>query len=274
MLWYGASMGAIPGPPVLFLTGAGLMAAVAARSIAELSKSFEVIATPVGDPTVPRTRSPSPEATVQRAVAWLDSSAVDQAHVIGLAFGGIIAQEIAIRYPQRVRSLVLCATSAGGALYVPPERAIQDFVRRFDDLPVEEGLWAGVPFLYTARTRREHAPRIGEDIARRLSAPLDPGIIRRQQSTAQSHDATGRLTQITAPTLVVHGEQDRFVPLENGRHLADAIADAELLILPDGGHAFPTDVPGSGQELVKFLRAHSRPQRASAVASTSRATRV
>jgi 3-oxoadipate enol-lactonase len=260
-------------PQVLFLTGAGLMAAVAMRSIAELRKSFDVIAAPADDAPAPGADTQCAEATVESAVAWLDSWGVDRAHVVGLSFGGIVAQEFALRYPDRVRSLVLCATSAGGVRSVAPESAIDAFVRHVDELPGEESLWAAVPYLYTLRTRREHAPRIGEDIAQRLGAPLDAGAIRREQSTTRRHDASARLSQIAAPTLVIHGEQDRLVPLENGRRLAAAITGAELLTLSDGGHAFPTDVPASGRELVRFLRAHSQAPRRSA-ARTARAARA
>jgi 3-oxoadipate enol-lactonase len=249
------------------------MAAVAMRSIAELRASFNVITAPAGDVPAPRTETPWAEATVESAVAWLDSWAVDRAHVIGLSFGGIVAQEIALLYPHRVCSLVLCATSAGGALNVAPETAIDEFVRHIDDLPVEESLWAAVPYLYTATTRREHAERIGEDIAERLTGPFDAGVIRRQQSITRAHDTSGRLSQIAVPTLVIHGEQDRLVPVENGRRLADAITGAELLTLSDGGHAFPTDVPGSGRELIKFVQAHSRAPRRS-TARTARAARA
>jgi 3-oxoadipate enol-lactonase len=251
-------------PQVLFLTGAGLMAAVAMRSIAELRTSFDVITGPTGDVPGPGTDVVCAEATVQAAVSWLDSRAVDRAHVIGLSFGGIVAQEFALRYPQRVRSLALCATSAGGALSVAPETAIAAFARQLDDLPVEESLWAAVPYLYTTTTRREHAPRIGEDIALRMRGPWDAGTIRRQQSIALAHDTSARLGQIAAPTLVIHGEQDRLVPLEDGRRLAAAITGAEFLTLPDGGHAFATDVPVSARELVRFVRAHSPTPRRSA----------
>jgi 3-oxoadipate enol-lactonase len=182
---------------------------------------------------------------------------VDRAHIVGLSFGGVIAQEIAIQHPLRIGRLVLGATSAGGALYARPEPEVRHFIRRLRELPAEEGLWAAVPYLYAAATRRHHAPLIGEDIARRLSGPVDPRAYRGQRATARAHDAAGRLGQITAPTLVIHGEQDRIVPLDNGRRLAAGIAGSQFMSLPGGAHAFPTDVPEVRRELVNFLRGHS-----------------
>jgi 3-oxoadipate enol-lactonase len=260
-------------PPVLLLTGAGLTAAAALRLTVELQPHFDILGAPL---------SAAPEAadddqavtSTEAAVALLDAAGADRAHVVGVSFGGMIAQEIAIQHPRRVSSLVLGATSAGGALYARPEPVIRQCIRRLSKLPAEEGLWAAVPYLYAPATRRHHAPLIGEDIARRLSRPVDPRSYRRQHATARAHDAGGRVGQITAPTLVIHGEQDRIVPLDNGRRLADAIAGAQFTSVPGAAHAFPTDAPEVSLELVSFLRLHSSPPRSPARTRTERAGRA
>jgi pimeloyl-ACP methyl ester carboxylesterase len=258
-------------PTVLLLTGVGLTAAVGLRIAAELRADFRVLAAPAGDAAEGQVLA---EASVDGATALLDAAGVDQAHIVGLSFGGVIAQELAIRDPRRVRSLVLGATSAGGALSVPPEAPIRAFLRGLGDLPVEERLWGAVPYVYAPRTRHRHAPLIGQDIARRLRHPLDPSALRRQQATAQAHDAVARLARISAPTLVVHGEEDRLVPVDNGRRLAAAIGGAQLVTLPHGAHAFPTDVPDANRELVSFLLAHSRPRPRSPAGRNARAARA
>lgn len=230
-------------PPVLLLTGVGLSAGVALRLIDALEARFEVL---------------RPRTTADAALAELDAAGAGEAHVVGLSFGATIAQRIAIEHPDRVRSLVLGSSTAGGALYTPPEPAVRDFIGRLDELPAEEGLWASVPYLYAASTRHRHAPLIGEDIAQRLREPLDPRGYRDQRATARIPDTAERLAEIAAPTLVVHGEQDRILPLANGRRLADAITGARFLSLPGAAHAFPTDVPETGRELVSFVvRQHS-----------------
>jgi pimeloyl-ACP methyl ester carboxylesterase len=248
---------------VLVLTGVGLSAAVALRCVAEIEEHFDVIAPPVGAP-------PTPAGTV----ALLDSAGAEQAHVVGLSFGGVIAQEIAIRHPQRVRALVLGSSTAGGERYAPPDRPIRDFLARLAELPAEEGLWASVPYLYAAMTSRRHAPLIGEDIARRLVGRLDPRSYDRQHAAARAHDAGARLAAIAAPTLVLHGEEDRILPLDNGRRLADGIARARFVPVAGGAHAFPTDVPSSTRELVSFLLGHSPRRAGSAARRTGRATRA
>ncbi|MBV9001420.1 MAG: alpha/beta fold hydrolase [Solirubrobacterales bacterium] len=260
-------------PPVLVLTGIGLTAAVASRLLAELEVHFRVLAAPVayGDRSVGDEIAPT---SADRALALLDALGADQAHVVGLSFGGAIAQQIAIRHPQRVRSLVLASSTAGGERYVPAQRAIRDFLGRLAELPAEEGLWASVPHLYAATTCRRHAPLIGEDIAHRLTRPLDPRSYDRQHAAARAHDPGARLAGIAAPTLVLHGEEDRILPLDNGRRLAEGIAGARFVPVPGGAHALPTDAPDSTSELVSFLLAHSRRRASSAARRTGRATRA
>lgn len=248
---------------MLVLTGVGLTASVALRYVAEIEQHFHVIALSDGGPP-----------TTARAVALLDAAGAEQAHVVGLSFGGVVAQEIATRHPQRVRSLVLASSTAGGERYVPPDRAIRDFLGRLAELPTEEGLWASVPYLYAATTCGRHAPLIGEDIAHRLAGPLDPRSYDRQHAAARAHDASARLAGIAAPTLVLHGEEDRILPLENGRRLADGIAGSRFVPVVGGAHAFPTDVLGSTLELVSFLLAHSRRRAGSAPRRTGPAARA
>jgi 3-oxoadipate enol-lactonase len=212
--------------------------------------------------------------TPEDAVGWLDAAGAERAHVIGLSFGASIAQEIAIGHPDRVNALVLGSSTAGGELYTPPDPAARDFVRRLDELPAEEGLWASVPYLYAESTCRRHARLIGEDIAQRLHEPPDRHVYSRQLDIARAHDTAARLSEVTAPTLVIHGNDDRLLPLENGRRLARAVAGARFMPLRGAAHAFATDVPEANLELVSFLLEHSPRRPGSPARRTGRATRA
>jgi pimeloyl-ACP methyl ester carboxylesterase len=255
----GESVEARSRPPVLLLAGIGLTAAVVLRVATPLQERFRVLSTTLAAVANDRSAAAPTVTTVEDAVVLLDDAGAEQAHVVGLSFGAAIAQEVAIRHPERVRSLVLGSSTAGGRLYVAPERPIRQFLRRLPDLPAEEGLWATVPHLYAETTWRRRAPLIGEDIARRIGRPLEPRSYRDQNTIARAHDASTRLAAITAPTLVIHGENDRILPPANGRLLAEAIAGAQFISLATGAHGFPTDVPEAGEELVSFLLAHSQP---------------
>jgi 3-oxoadipate enol-lactonase len=258
-------------PVVLVVSGIGLTAGVASRSIASLQAHFQVLAAPSPEGSMDGKAHRLAVPSVDGALALLDGAGAEEAHVVGLSFGAVIAQQLALRHPQRVRSLVLCSSSAGGQFYVPPAAAVRDFIDRVSRLPGEEGLWASVPYLYATATWRDHAPSIGEDIAQRLRVPLHPDAYRVQHAVARDHDAGARVAGITARTLVVHGERDRVLPVENGRLLARAIPGARLITLPGGAHALPTDVPDANRQIVKFLRANSRPPAAPPPAAAARA---
>jgi pimeloyl-ACP methyl ester carboxylesterase len=121
----------------------------------------------------------------------------------------------------------------------------------------EEALWASVPYSYAEPTRRRHAERIAEDIARRVGERADPVSYAHQLTAAATHSALARLGEIGAPTLVVHGDQDAIVPSANASLLADAIPAAELELRRDSGHLYSTDDPRVEGRIERFLLRHS-----------------
>jgi 3-oxoadipate enol-lactonase len=243
------------GPVVLLVMGLGLPAGAWWRTLPVLCPSFRVIA--FDNRGSGRSDCPpgpySIAGMAADAVAVLDAASVGRAHVYGVSMGGMIAQELVLRYPERVRALVLGATSAGGRSATPPDADTIAFLRRRAAMPAEEGRWASVPYVYSDRTRREHGDRIGEDFARRRSFAFDPDGYGAQLAAAVQHDAGTRLGAITAPTLVVHGREDRMVPPDNGRALAAAIMGAELRLLDDAAHLYTTDDPAADEQVLRFL---------------------
>jgi 3-oxoadipate enol-lactonase len=237
---------------VLLVVGVGMAAATELRTLPLLEKDFEVLVLRAGH------SNGAPAKTLIRrladdAAALLEDAGIASAHVYGLSFGGMIAQELALGFPERVRSLVLGATSAGGALRVAPDDRTREFLRRRAEMPADEGLWAAVPYSYALATRRRHAQRIGEDIIERLRRPVAPAHHHAQRLAAIEHDASRRLHAIAAPTLVVHGEEDLIVPPANGRALADGVPSARLHLVPGAAHVYPTDAPEVDAEVVRFL---------------------
>jgi pimeloyl-ACP methyl ester carboxylesterase len=199
-------------------------------------------------------RVPGPYTVAEMAddaVSVLDAAGVDAAHVYGISLGGMIAQEVALRHPDRVRALVLGATTAGGPDLVPARDEVNAFVRLRAQMTAEHAVWASVPINYARRTRLEGGDRIAEDIAQRLRFPVEAEYYSAQLAAAHSHDAA--VSEIRAPTLVVHGDEDVLIPPENGRRLAELIPDAELSTW-SAAHLYFTDEPEVDRYVARWLR--------------------
>jgi 3-oxoadipate enol-lactonase len=245
------------GPAVLLVAGQGMTVDGWWATIPVLTRSFRVIAFD-NRGTGGSSRVPWPYSVAHMAndaVAVLDAAGEQSAHVYGISLGSLVAQEVALRHPDRVQALVLGASSAGGfAAYKPsPSSFAQTFLVRAGAMGPEEAEWAAVPYTYAEKTRRFHPERIGADIAHRVSSPPEPLAYLHQAAAVAAHDAYERLNQMTAPTLVVHGEQDVFVPPANAVVLAERIPGAQLRLWPDAGHMYTIDEPRADREIAGFL---------------------
>jgi 3-oxoadipate enol-lactonase len=181
------------------------------------------------------------------AAAVLDAAGVEQAHVFGVSMGGYIAQELALREPRRVRSLVLGGTMCGGAHAIPADQEVLDVFEARKNMSPEEGVRALVPYIYDRKTSPE---RIEADLEIRLqNYPSDETAAAQLEGVLQ-WESYDRLGELHVPTLVIHGENDRLIPPENGRLLAKRIPGARLVTLPDASHLFFTDRPGETVSVV------------------------
>jgi 3-oxoadipate enol-lactonase len=231
------------GEPVLLIMGLGMNATAWWRTVPVLAERFRVIA--FDNRGVGRSPRPAGPYTVAQmaddAVGVLDAAGEERAHVYGISLGGMIAQEVALRHPDRVRSVVLGATTPGGAAAVAAGPDVQAFLPLRAQMRADFAVWASVPINYAPRTRREHGDRIAEDIAQRLRFPVEPEPYLAQLQAAQAHDAAERLGGLTAPALVVHGAEDVLIPPANAEVLARRLPDAELRVYEDAAHLYFTD---------------------------------
>ena len=243
------------GEPVLMITGLGLSGGAWWRTVPVLARSLRVIT--YDNRGVGRSRarlhSYTTEAMADDAVSVLDAAGVDQAHVYGFSLGGMVAQQLVLRHPARVRSLVLGATHPGGPRAVRPSAEVIAFFRRRAGMGDREAARASVPFNYGPRARREHKDRIAEDIRRRLEHPFPQQAYRAQIVAATLHNTFRRLNQIEAPTLVVHGREDRVVPVGNAEILTERIPRARMRILEQAGHLYSTEQPEVDEEIARFF---------------------
>lgn len=185
------------------------------------------------------------------AVAVLDAAGVDETHVLGASMGGMIAQELALNHPERVRSLILGCTACGGPDAVTAEPEVLEALMARADLSPEEGVRVMVPYIYDANTP---AQWIEEDLEIRMRTfPTPEGYLGQIQAIT-GHGTFDRLEQVQVPTLVVHGQSDRLVPHANGEDIARRIPGAKFVSLPNASHLFFTDQPdATGAALDEFL---------------------
>jgi pimeloyl-ACP methyl ester carboxylesterase len=244
------------GAPLLLIMGLGWSSHAWHRSRPLLSEKYRTIT--LDNRGVGRSEAPAgPYSMAQMAAdaaAVLNAARVNAAHIFGVSMGGMIAQEFALQFPKKVRSLILGCTAAGGPEAVRAEQdALQVLMTRGQD--PDTFAKAIRPFIYDGGTS---AQLIEEDTAlrRKWYPPADPYFA--QLQAIMAWDAYGRLAQISAPTLVIHGENDRLVPPENARLIASRIPGAKLTIIPGASHIFTTDQPDAAHgAILEFLTAQA-----------------
>ncbi len=232
-------------PVIVFINGLGGAQAAFSLQFKDLSRDFRVLtydhrgmgASAVVD-------APVTMATYAAdLLALLDHLGLMRVHLVGLSFGGRVAQTLCLMAPERVHGLVLCGTSAGGRLHVPGEGRAMAALHRGGALTEDD--WANelAPALFGAAYRRKYPDRIRFFARWRVKYPTDPVGLARQWEAWRSFDVCDRLHQIAAPTLILHGTDDGISPAENAENLAEAIPGARLQWLPEVGHSPNAEAP-------------------------------
>ncbi len=171
-------------------------------------------------------------------VGLMEALNIKDAHILGISMGGLIAQQIAISYPEKVRSLILSSTHFGGHNYIPMDDKTMALLIA---LPTET---ISVEQAREMRYRATFSPEFLKD-NRSLLEQIDvwaekhptPLFAQVHQSSATSEfNSESELNKITAPTLILHGANDRAVPTKNGELLAERIPNSKLKIIKDASH--------------------------------------
>lgn len=170
--------------------------------------------------------------------ALMDHVGFASAHIIGVSMGGMIAQELALRQPRKVRSLVLGCTTPGGPQAV--RLGGDALARAYSTAPLsaEERGKALAEAAFTKGYIEKHPEVIPAMVEARRQRPLDPQALARRMQAAYVHNTYDRLPQIACPTLVITGKDDALISWENSRILAERIPGATLVVLEPAGHLF------------------------------------
>jgi 3-oxoadipate enol-lactonase len=245
------------GPPLLLIMGMSGTSLHWGEPFLDLLRAdFDVIAydhrgigasTPLDGPVTTRQMADD-------AAGLLAALGLDDAHVMGISMGGMIAQELALGHPERIRTLTLgCTYSGGEGSALASEADLAGLVEAMGSGDRERALRAGWEInVSQAYAADDEAYAKFRDIAMRRAVAVP--VIMQQMQACAAHDTNARLPKIGAPTLVIHGSEDRLLPVQNGKLIASRIPGAQLEIFDGVGHLFFWERPERSAELV---RAHA-----------------
>jgi pimeloyl-ACP methyl ester carboxylesterase len=227
------------GPPVVLLMGMGMRGRVWRPQVERLAGDHRLITFDnrgVGD------SEDAPGAWSMKDMAGdvlrvMDAAGWERAHVAGVSMGGMVAQELALAAPERLRSLALIATHAGGpSAKLPPWRGLRGFLQ-VNLLPPEERLHALAYLLYPPEYLRQADREAMVERMREQLGARPPGAVRLKQLLAvMRHDTRVRLGRLRVPTLVIRSGEDALVSPREQSRLAARIAHAEVVSFERAGH--------------------------------------
>lgn len=226
--------------------------------IPELSQHFRVIA--FDNRGAGRSDKPDTEYSIRLfaddTAGLMDRLGIQRAHVLGVSMGGYIAQELALAYPDKVKSLILACTGAGG------NRAVLMSEERTKKFTANDGLTpAGIlakdmDIYFSEGFIAQHPDKVKEfiEISLRYYQPADAFL--RQFSACRKHDTADRVSSLRQPVLLMTGDDDYLVPHQNTLILKELLPGAELHIFPRRRHAFFIEEAAKfNQAVINFIRA-------------------
>jgi 3-oxoadipate enol-lactonase len=248
------------GDPILWITGFTISAAVFDPILPLYSDRFECITYDnrgSGRSDSPLQPTSMPELAGD-AVRVLDAAGIESAHVYGLSMGGMIAQEVAIRFPERVRGLVLgCSTPGGPRAVLPTAKELLALGGGALKGLNEPGRPVLARMLFSPEFRRDHPERVSELLTHFAKHRPGPHGVVNHLWASVYHDTLSRLARVQAPTLVFHGAKDTMAPLDNATLIASRIPEAEVAVIEGTGHAYLLEAPEvSRDRFVEWLDRH------------------
>jgi pimeloyl-ACP methyl ester carboxylesterase len=242
------------GEPVLLIQGmSGSHVAWGDAFLAGLGEDLDLVAYDhrgVGDST-PQTDPFTISQLADDAAGVLDALGWASAHVLGISMGGMVAQELALRHPERIRTLTLGCTYPGGAeARLADPALVQELAGALMSGDRELALRTGFKANLSAAFVADEA-HFEPFHAMATAVPVAVPVIMLQMRAVMGHDTSARLASIEAPTLVVHGTEDRMLPVVNGELIARLMPDARLELLEGVGHMFWWEQPERTAALVR-----------------------
>jgi pimeloyl-ACP methyl ester carboxylesterase len=244
------------GQPLVLIPGFAGGAWMWSRQVAPLATKFRVV---TFDPRGVGQSSFGSEPLTIRLLAddlsaLLRELRIDKAHILGASFGGFVGQEFALAYPGATRTLSLCCTSFGGPNHVAPSIEILMALASTNEFNNEDRIRRSLYTAFSPDFVREHPDEIEQVIKLRMENPVVEEAYRSQLTASFAFNAESRASAIEAPTLVLSGDADLVVPIQNSRNLAAKIPGAELRSIAGGSHLFFIEQPDEfNRTVLEFL---------------------
>jgi pimeloyl-ACP methyl ester carboxylesterase len=247
------------GHPVLFISGLASTRLGWWKQIEPFSRKFRVInmdnrdAGDSGLGTCPYVIADMSEDTA----GVIQNLGLGPTHIVAISMGGMIAQQLAIRHPELVDRLVLVSTTAGGPDSVNPRPEVAALLMQSWGESPETRIRRTMTAIAGEGYMAAHPDELDLIVKGALAKPMSLESYQRQLGACMDHSArgvAGQLGQITAPTLVLHGEADPLIPYENGQYLAAHITGARLASFPGVGHLLPIEAAERfNRSVIEFL---------------------
>ncbi|MEM3587136.1 MAG: alpha/beta fold hydrolase [Candidatus Jordarchaeaceae archaeon] len=224
--------------------------------VEQFSKRFKVLI--FDNRGAGRTDAPKIDYTIKMfaddTIGLMDALEIEEAHILGYSMGGMIAQELAINYPDRVKKLVLCCTTPGGPHSVPTPSETVALMMELRNLNDEQAARRMMTLLFSKEYIQNNPAVIERSINRILIAPITEDAYMRQLKACIQFDAYDRLPKINRPTLVIAGKQDVLLPYQNDEIIANRIPRAKLILYENAGHGMITqEAEDFTKKVIEFL---------------------
>lgn len=200
---------------------------------------------------------PPPYSTAQMAddaIAVLSAAGFERAHVMGMSLGGMIAQQVALRHPERVNRLILGCTRGHRRAGPPMRMSVVYEMLSSARLEPDEAVRSSAPLALSPHFVEQNPQVIDRWVELARQYPPTRAAFLGQVAAAARHDTRGKLRRVQHPTLVVTGDADRLIHPRCSELLARELPNAELRLLFGAAHDFTTEIPQQSSELVaEFL---------------------
>lgn len=176
-------------------------------------------------------------------IALMEVVGIKNAHILGYSMGGMIAQEMALNHPQKVKRLILVATDCGISLRIKARPEATKLFSEMIRLGTNEAKLAAARCLFAKQTFENNPEVIQRYAEVSLQFAASQKMLAKQWAAVTQHDACDRLQRISSPTLAITGSEDVLIPPQNATVLAEQIPAAQMISIDGGGHLFLIEKP-------------------------------